>query len=287
MTKLTVYKSNKVVEAAYKLSLNEQKIILICIAKHDSNKPLSADDKFTVTASEFAELTQTDINHVYGVLIEVADNLFNRYVVIEHPNPDRPELKKIKTRWISSIGYLSDLATLELSFAVDMLPYLSELKNQFTKYELQNIGGMTSKYGIRLYELLSQYRGIGRREVFIDWLRSHFEIEDNYPVISDFKKRVIDSAVTDINKNSDLNVHAPIYQKSGRKVTSVVFDFKEKQKAATKKINKAKAKQQVEPQPIDNVEHYTEIVKRFGKTDAIVNTIPEEIKVTLKERGVL
>ncbi len=287
MSKLVVYKSNKIVEAAYKLTLNEQKLILSCIAKHDSVKSLQITDKFTVTANEFAELTGVELNNAYGMLKEVADNLFERYVVIDNPDPDNPKLKRTKTRWVSSIDYLPELGTVELYFAARMLPYLGQLKSQFTKYELEYIGGMKSKYGIRIYELLVQYRNFGRRDIALDWLREHLEVEDKYKIISDLKKYVIDAAVTDINKNSDLNVHDPIYQKSGRKVTSVVFDFKEKPKVVPKVKTLKSSKRPTESKPVNNFEHYADMIRRFGKEGEFVKTIPPEIVVALKEHGIL
>jgi hypothetical protein len=52
--KLTVYKANKVVEAGYRLTLNEQRVVLACISMINSNKPLTASDKFELSAKEFA-----------------------------------------------------------------------------------------------------------------------------------------------------------------------------------------------------------------------------------------
>lgn len=293
MSNLVVYKSNKVIEASYRLSLNEQKIIIACIAKHDTTKPLQVTDTFKITANEFAELTGVELNSAYGLLKDAAESLFNRYVIIDNPDPNNPKLKRTRTRWIGAIDYMADNATLELHFAFRMLPYLSQLKSQFTKYELRYIGGMSSKYGIRLYELLAQYRGIGRREFEITWLREHFEIEqDEYCVINDFKKRVIDAAVKDINTNADLCVHPPIYVKTGRKVTGVTFDFKEKSKP-----NSQKQKKNLEPAgkplqaapPIDNVQHYADLLKRAGgdAKQAIINTMPVEVKQVLIKRGIL
>lgn len=280
MTKLTVYKSNKVVEAAYKLSLNEQKIILACIAKHDPRKPLTADNVFIVTAKEFADLTGVELNNAYGLLKDVADSLFSRHVVIDNPDATNPKIKKRKTRWISSIDYYADSGALSLRFAYDMLPYLSELKDKFTKYELQNIGGMTSKYGIRLYELLSQYRSIGRREIAIDWLKNHFEIADNYSIISDFKKYVIKAATDDINKNSDLLMHEPIYQKTGRKVTHVTFDFKEKPQTKKRQTTQ-KEKPREQAPPISNIEYFVSTLNGLRHNadlrNKIIQTIPPEI----------
>ncbi|MGB4499612.1 MAG: RepB family plasmid replication initiator protein [Methylococcaceae bacterium] len=277
MAKLTVYKSNKVVEAGFKLSLNEQKIILACVAKNDSRQPLSVDDKFTITAKEFAEITGIEINHAYLALQDVADSLFNRYVVIDNPDATNPKIKRRKTRWISSIDYITDGGAISLRFACDMLPYLSELKSQFTKYELKHVGGMTSAYGIRLYELLTQYRTMGRREIQLDWLKSHFEIADAYKSIADLRRYVIEPAIDNINKHSDLTVQSPIYEKTGRKVTSVTFDFKAKEKPTTTK----KPKPAPQPQQVDNLEHFAQMRKRFGNSlplDAIPSEIVEQLK---------
>ena len=279
MPNLIVYKSNKVVEAAYKLSLNEQKIILACIAKNDSRKPLSVEDRFEITAKEFSELTGIEINHAYEALQDVAKNLFNRYVIIDNPEPENKKIKKIQTRWISSISYMPDNGALSIRFAFDMLPYLSELKEKFTRYELKNVGGMTSIYGIRLYELLSQYRSLGRREVVIEWLKSHFEIEGAYKSIADFKKYVIVPAVDNINKHSDLTLHPPIYKKTGRNVTHIIFDFKTKSSSPVKKPKGTSTSK-----PVTNLEHYAVMRARFGDSLPL-DAIPVEIIEQLKACG--
>jgi Protein involved in initiation of plasmid replication len=108
----------------------------------------------------------------YLALVEVAESLFNRYVVVDNPDPKRPNIKRIKMRWISSIEYLTGEGKVSLRFSQDILPYLSELKGQFTRYELKHIGNMTSIYAIRLYELLMQWKSTGVREVEIDWLKT-------------------------------------------------------------------------------------------------------------------
>lgn len=280
MSNLVVYKSNKVIEASYRLSINEQKIILACIAKHDSTQPLQATDTFKITAYEFAELTGIDINNAYKALDNAAKSLLKRCITIDNPI-DNPKLKRVVTHWLESIGYLSDNSTLELRFALRMLPYLGQLKSQFTKYELRYIGSMSSKYGIRIYELLAQYRNFGRREIQLDWLRKNLEMGENeYSAINDFKKRVIDVAIADINKHSDLNVHAPIYTKTGRNITGIVFDFKVKA-AATMSANQKSAKKIEATNPHDDLTEWENLHKRFGDKA----TIPKDIIEQLKQAG--
>jgi len=226
-SKLTVYKSNKVIEAGYRLTLNEQRVILACIAQVDSAKELLITDRFELSAKDFAKLFEISEDRAYHALTDVTDSLFNRYVIIDNPDATIPKLKKIKTRWISSIGYMPEEGKIVLRFAQDMLPYLSELKEQFTKYELKYIGNMTSIYGIRLYELLMQWRSTRKREIEIAWLKKQFQIEGQYQEMADFKKRVIDPAVQDINTHSNYTV-TWTQRKTGRQVTHLTFEFAEK-----------------------------------------------------------
>lgn len=240
--KISVCKSNKVIEAGYKLNLNEQRLILACIAKVNSTKPLTVTERFEVTAKEFSTLFGINEDKSYQTLKDVAEQLFERYVIIDNPDPDIPSLKYTKTRWISSIDYLPELGKVSLYFAQRMIPYLSELKGQFTFYQLENIGAMSSIYAIRLYELLMQWKSIGNREIEIDWLKKQFQIDDKYSSIKDFKKYVIDPAVKDINTHSNFTV-SWTQRKTGRRVTHLTFEFAEKKLPKTKP-KKEKAKDQ-------------------------------------------
>jgi plasmid replication initiation protein len=240
---LTVYKANQVVEAGYRLSLNEQRVVLACIAQVDSKEALLVTDQFELSAKDFAKIFSVSDDRAYHALIEVAESLFNRYVIIDNPFPNRPRINRLKTRWISSIYYMADDGKICLTFAKDMLPYLSELKGQFTKYELKHIGNMTSIYGIRLYELLMQWKTTGKREIAIDWLKKQFEIDDKYAAMKDFKKYVIDPAVNDINTHSNYQV-SWTQRKTGRNVTHLTFTFAEKQP-----LTPEKPKRVTQPKP--------------------------------------
>ena len=239
---LTVYKSNRVIEAGYKLSLNEQRVILACIAQVDSAKQLLTTDEFELSAKDFSKLFDISENRAYSELQSIAKTLYQRSVTIDNPDPKRPKLKKLETRWISSIGYIPEEGKIILCFAQKMLPYLSELKGQFTKYDLKHIGNMTSIYAIRLYELLMQWKTVGKREIEVDWLKKQFEIEDQYQEMADLKKRVIEPAIKDINVHSNYQV-SWTQRKTGRRVTHFTFEFSEKKTEKTKtKKEKAKDK---------------------------------------------
>lgn len=238
---LTVYKANPVIEAGYKLSLNEQRVILACIAQVNSADKLLVTDKFELSAKDFAQVFSVSEDAAYIALVDVAENLFNRYVTIDNPFPKDSSVTQLKTRWISSIRYKARSGKIILCFAQDMLSYLSGLKGSFTLYELKHIGNMTSIYSIRLYELLMQWKTTGKREIEIAWLRKRFEIENLYSDMCDFKKRVIDPAVNDINTHSNYQV-SWTQRKTGRNVTHLTFTFAEKQPPKPKAAAKIKEK---------------------------------------------
>lgn len=52
---LTVCKSNEVIEAGYRLSLNEQRVVLACIGQVNSMEELLKTDEFELSAKDFAK----------------------------------------------------------------------------------------------------------------------------------------------------------------------------------------------------------------------------------------
>ena len=87
---------------------------------------------------------------------------------------------------------------------------------------------MTSAYAVRIYKLLAQHRDIGNRTLNMAWLRETLQIApDEYKLTADFIKRVLDPAVDQINKHSDLAVNYKSV-KIGRTITDFVFKIKSK-----------------------------------------------------------
>jgi plasmid replication initiation protein len=222
---LTVAKHNKIIEASYRLSLGEQRVLLACLAQIDSMAELSADDRFEISVSEIADLASLkNTNAAYTELKKATIRLQKRLVVIDGPNPNDTEENQLITNWISGSRYYNRLGKIKLTFAPDIIPYLSELSREFTRYKLQHVAHFRSSYSIRLYELLCQWQSSGEREVSIDWLKAQFQISDKYKSIRDLKSRVIVPALADINKHSNLWCKYG-QRKTGRRVTHFQFQF--------------------------------------------------------------
>ena len=130
---LTVVKSNKVVEASYMLSLAEQRVLLCCIAQIDSTAVLTESYRFEVTAAGISDLVGIENrSSMYRDLKIASEKLYERSVIIDDPEPDNPKITQRKTRWISSIDYMPGEGKVVLCFAVDIIPYLSQLSREFT-----------------------------------------------------------------------------------------------------------------------------------------------------------
>lgn len=237
-----IIKSNALIEASYRLTPAEQRIMLACIAQVRRDRPITDEVLYSVSAADIAKMTCSHSKTTYDELAKAALRLKRREVWLdERANGGGSHEETLVTGWVQSIRYRKHEGRVELRFTKDMLPYLTQLTEQFTRYALDDVAKMTSSHAIRLYELLAQWRGAGRREVEITWLREKFQLGDKYPAIKDFKRWVIEPAVKQINEHSPLWVKWE-QRKTGRRVTHLTFIFGEKapknpQKAVKKNSN--------------------------------------------------
>tara|TARA_B100000678_G_C18187043_1_gene493643 strand:+ start:280 stop:1155 length:876 start_codon:yes stop_codon:yes gene_type:complete len=242
MNEPQVYKSNALVEASYRLTPAEQRIMLGCITQVRRDQPLTDEVMYSVSVADYAALVGTDSHSTYKELADAALRLKRREVWLrEYPNGQGKRPKTLVTSWVQSIAYVESEGRVELRFTKDMLPYLTQLTEQFTRYALEDVAKMTSAHAMRLYELLCQWRGAGEREVPVAWLREAFQLDGKYPAIKDLKRWVIEPATAQINEHSPLWVKWD-QRKTGRRVSHLVFTFGEKAQEGTQKTCKRKTK---------------------------------------------
>lgn len=237
-----VVKSNRLVEASYRLSLTEQQLVLysICRSREDQ-KGLSSTEPISVDAKAFAAQFNIDQSNVYSMLKDAANALYKRQVVIHDTHPKTGKPRFVQTRWISDAAYIDGAGIVEFTFAPKMIPFITRLETEFTSYRLEKIGRMTSVHAVRIYELLIQYQSIGHREIELLDFKDMLGISNEYPRLFDLKKYVIEPSIKQINEYTDVLVEYG-QRKTGRTVTHLIFTIKarsdkkpEKQKLATKR----------------------------------------------------
>jgi plasmid replication initiation protein len=192
-------KSNQVVEASYTLTTIEQRLILSAIAQIPKGQEVTDEVIYTVSVTDLQKFGVNETT-AYRDLKEGVTRLFERSIVLR--SSDRTS----RTRWVQKIDFMDSRGVIGIRFSKDILPFLSNLSTEFTKYLASDLIGVTSAHAIRLYELLVQYRTIGSREISVEDLRWMFELQDKYPLFADIKRWVIDQALKEINEFSPIKV---------------------------------------------------------------------------------
>lgn len=223
--KYLVTKSNHLVEAGYRLSLNEQRLVLSAISKLDGRKPMPRDNDFTITAQEFSSMFGVPIKQAYENLENATSRLYERDI----KTYDGKHKTRERFRWVDGVKYWDGEGKVTLSFSNKIIPYLTLLHTQLTSYDLKQISNLNSSYSIRFYELIIQFKSTGERWINLDTLKERLELQNQYSRFFDFKKRIIEPAITEINYSTNITISWETIKK-GRVITGLKFDIKEKQK---------------------------------------------------------
>ena len=231
-----VVKDNALINASYNLELTEQRLIMLAIINaRESGQGITADSKLEIHASDYANLFNVSIDASYKALREAVNNLFNRQFSYTAEYKRTGKTGIVRSRWVSRIFYVDDLALLEITFAPDVVPLVTRLEEHFTSYQAKQVAHLTSKYATRLYELLIAWREVGKvPQIEISTFRNRLGLlENEYTAMSDFKKRVLEPSIKQINEHTDITVTYEQHKK-GRLISG--FSFKLKQKQSAKKI---------------------------------------------------
>jgi plasmid replication initiation protein len=225
MSDLIAYKANALTDASYKLSLQEQRFLLVCISRLDSRvgaSPPETQKTMTVTSAEFYEaFPDIGRQNAETNLKEAVDRLWDRSVII------RTEGKREEFRWVQyRAQYLTGEARVEITFSDAIMPYLTQLQGQFTKVIVKNMSSLSSVYSIRIYELLQRFRSTGDRTISLDDFRSMLGLEGKYQTFKSLNQLLLKPAIAELNEKSDLAVTVETVKK-GRTVVALRFRFKE------------------------------------------------------------
>ncbi|HFD1725838.1 TPA: RepB family plasmid replication initiator protein [Enterococcus faecium] len=145
---------------------------------------------------------------------------------------------------------------ISFKFTESIMPYLIELKENFTQYLLSDISKLNSKYSIILYKWLSMnfnqyeyYQSKGNRTekrleeyknpiIKVDELRRITDTEKEYEKFFNFETRILKTAQKEITENTVFNISYEKIKKS-RSIDSIQFfitkkvvapiDYKEEQ----------------------------------------------------------
>ena len=158
-----IVKDNALIEASYTLDVVEQRLILLAILEAREQKQLiQAGSLLRIHASSYIHQFNVDKSTAYKALKEAVKGLYEAGFAYSKADEATGKIGHYKSRWVDKIGYIDDLGCVELVFASDVIPLITRLEKRFTEYDIEQISGLQSRYAIRLYELLSQWRSVGK-----------------------------------------------------------------------------------------------------------------------------
>ena len=246
LTKRKVVEHNDLITSVAKMDKTPLKIFELAVSCIDTDNPpkdhtiyLSKKELFT-----FFDVSDNDKHSRFKQAIEkMQKQAF--FEIREEKN------KGYKMKSIVPIPYVEwtdydDEVTIRFDQAI--MPYLIDLKQNFTQYAISDIMELNSKYSIILYKWLSmhynQYEHYsskgGRREeqvetyrhpsISIQELRTMTDTVDEYKNMTDFTKWILNAPLKEINQYTHLNV-AYDKIKKGRSIDSIVFHITKKRRA--------------------------------------------------------
>ncbi len=228
-----VVKSNSLVEARYRLSLQESQIILWLLTKIRPDDEDFKPHKMDIT--EFARMIGVEVDNQYSKLRLVTRNLMRR--ILDIYEPEKQEWLQVS--WLSSARYQKKQGAILLKFDPDLKPYLLQLKSHFTKIDITDTLKLKSVHAIRIFEILLQYIHVGEREINLDDLRAYCGIQKgSYKNYFDLKLKLVERAKTEINTKTEYEID---YQevKESRKVVSLKWTIKKKTHFEKSQIEKS------------------------------------------------
>lgn len=234
---------NRLLNAISHLDLNERRLMMFLSPV--VRKALDVNPKervFYVRVQDFVREYGIKSKNYYSELEKIADTILEKAFFFWYKKENYKAKKGVS--WVSECDYFKNEGLLKIKLddtVIEMLTVFDKA-NPFTKYERQMIVNLGS-YGIILFELIAScmHQQHKQKSYTIEYLRDKFNCADIYPIISEFKRNVLDRAIKDVEKNTPYRISYE-QKKKGRIISEIVFSFDDertKNSLKNKSINKA------------------------------------------------
>lgn len=226
---------NELISGRFDITSVEFKMLAVLASHIDKN---SDDFEYCrVSVSELGKAMGLAESNLYNVIKATANRLMKRSLSFEWYRTSRSKRKSwLYANWFSYVCYDDEFATLEWRFNDLINPLLLKVREAYVRFEAKPLMAFKCVYSNRFLLLFMQWEKLKVKEISIEELKEHFGIKDKYKLFADFRIKVIEPALSEINALSDFNVTAkPI--KMGRSYTHYVFTIKRKKAVSKKSID--------------------------------------------------
>lgn len=222
-----VVKDNALIEASFNLTLIEQRLMLLAIVEAREMQDLTSLVPIEINVKSYIEQYGVKANTAYESLWDASKTLKKR----EFTYLDRYKGNNAVSvaGWVNKITYVKEKGLIVLYLSEEVISMISRLREQFTKYHLEQVSGFKSKYSLRVYELVIKWLSVGKTGKYeVSDLRAKLGLlPTEYKTMSLFKVNVLDRAVEEISKKTDIALHYEQFR-TGRTVSHFLFKITEK-----------------------------------------------------------
>lgn len=279
-------KANSLVNAAYRLNVSEQRILIIALMQADARN-ITDQIFYPVKVEDMMLYTNKDRKLTYEIMKKAAASLEDRRLFF-YQTPEGKPRKLIRARWVQSSAFEADTSSIYLKFSHDVLPYITRLTKRFTIVHMignaeHHLLSLTSNFSYRLLEMMCQWIDRGWFEIEPDVLKRTFALTTQYARFAELKRRVIDIAVNEINEKTPWVVNCECEtQGKGGKVVNLKFVFvvpaeivkaRKKQKNETA-ITEKEIKKHAQPG-----ETYAQVRDRLIKRKKEIKKLQQELEL--------
>lgn len=222
MREYKITKANDIIQKArYDLSLQELKILAYCFSLIKPND--KAGQTYVFSMNDFCKIC--GINYKSGGNYEAVKKSLKtlRDKSFWLTNEDGNE---VLIGWLGSVETSRKNGKVIIRFDMTLEKYIHDLIGNFTQYSLLSTLPMKSAYSFRLYELLKSYAFQYTHTFDLEDLKKQIAAVQ-YQRYPDFRRRVIEPAVIEINRYTDIEISfEPI--KTGITVTAICFYIRQR-----------------------------------------------------------
>jgi len=217
---LEVRQHNAITTARYEYSELQLDLFFYLLSMLKKDK---TDGVYEIVVKDLSAMTGKE--YKYGYLRKATEEMGSRMFEVS-------TAKSYKQLWMfQRVEYVIGEGRIEIEFANPIKPYLFDLKDNFTSFQLYAALRLGSKYAKRIYALCSQWKDKGQTQTFsLDEFKKMLALLDDkgneqYKQIGQFKQFVLDESVKQINQHTDLQIGYTL-QKRGRSFQNITFTVK-------------------------------------------------------------
>ena len=257
--KKSIRQSNNLIEARYKLTGQEQKLVIAICSQLDKNA--SCFNTVRIKVADFADFCEIKGNNRYSEVKRIVMRLLDRKLLIYNNDGGW-----YGTHWLQSAKYIPSESIIEYTIDEKLRPELLKLKSAYLDTSAQPLMKFRHDYSVRLYFILKKLLKIREFDYELDFFRDRFRLSKSYQLFANLKNKILEPSLKEINEKSDINVDYS-YIKSGRSYTKIHFIVTIKNREIEARDNIKKSENADEKLVHEHTEEENDIITRLMKYD--------------------